>query len=282
MSAFGFDTNCKRLKILIVSDVDIASASRLAEFFVPKPPQFDCCIVCGPFTHTEIISREDESTSEGDMASTIAQLENIVCRVVYLPSDKDPVTSLADQLHLTPNSICIHSRIMPLTDGLYIAGFTEKTETLSVTQGAGSSVEAMDDADDSMDGVEVSASSSIGIIHDVLSGIQSAVTDEQHHISNSTLFVLNYRYAHTLNSFLFHSSKAIEDAGLQLCIIPAALQSGLNVPQKVGQILIASPESLRLGHYQVLDMELMHVEGGRGAKWTVTSIHSGNLSLESI
>ena len=77
------DFCAERLTLLLVSDVDILSASRLAEFFVPKPPQFDCCIVCGPFTHSEITSKEDEAIAEGDMASTIAQLENIVCRVKF-------------------------------------------------------------------------------------------------------------------------------------------------------------------------------------------------------
>ena len=86
---FGFSNNPKKLRILVLCDVDCNSASKLAEYFIPKPPQFDCCVVCGPFTQTEIENRELEAKAEGDVASVIAQLENIVCRVIYVPSDRE-------------------------------------------------------------------------------------------------------------------------------------------------------------------------------------------------
>ena len=75
------DYSPSHLRILVVSDTDVNSAIRLAEYFVPKQPQFDCCLVFGPFTQSNIVTREDGAIAEGDMASCIAQLENIVCRV---------------------------------------------------------------------------------------------------------------------------------------------------------------------------------------------------------
>lgn len=57
------------------------------------------------------------------MALTIAQIENIVCRVCYLASADDPSSSREKQLHLTPNSVNIHGRTMLLADNLAIGGY---------------------------------------------------------------------------------------------------------------------------------------------------------------
>jgi hypothetical protein len=75
------DYSPSHLRILVVCDTDVNSAIRLAEHFIPKQPQFDCCIACGPFIQSDMLTREDVAVAEGDMASCIAQLENIVCRV---------------------------------------------------------------------------------------------------------------------------------------------------------------------------------------------------------
>ena len=57
------------------------------------------------------------------MALTIAQVENIVCRVCYLATAEDPHTCREKQLHLTPNSVNIYGRSMLLADTLAIGGY---------------------------------------------------------------------------------------------------------------------------------------------------------------
>ncbi len=72
------------LRLLVVHDVDIHSSSLLAEKYVPLTPEYDAVLAIGPFYHTPFTNQnklEDYAVAEGDIASGIAQLENIVCRV---------------------------------------------------------------------------------------------------------------------------------------------------------------------------------------------------------
>mmetsp|Transcript_26191 Transcript_26191/g.26436 ORF Transcript_26191/g.26436 Transcript_26191/m.26436 type:complete len:324 (-) Transcript_26191:12-983(-) len=315
----GSDYTPNHLRLLIVNDVDIISANRLAEYFVPKPPQFDCCIVCGPFIHSDIVSREDEAVAEGDMASTIAQLENIVCRVVYLPSDKDPVTSLADQLHLTPNSVCIHARMMLLSDGLFIAGYAEKSETLQTSTPDTVTDYTADEGENTHSAYEFQSSNSMNIVCDVLQSIldiaemnatvsQDALlpppppplspsplstsadlnksttsSSTLHTICTTsclpmTIFLLNYKYAHTLNQFLFHHTSLLQRAGVGLCIAPSAMdmEKPPELPNAIGNIMFAVPKSLRLGYYTTVVMHLIQHEDGV-QRWSVLNIDTHQL-----
>lgn len=68
-------------------------------------------------------SYEDSCAMEGIVTSVLAQLENIVCRVVYCPGPSDPVTILRDpSRRLTSNSRNIHKRSLALVPGLAVAG----------------------------------------------------------------------------------------------------------------------------------------------------------------
>lgn len=53
---------------------------------------------------------------EGDMTSAIALLENIVCRVCYVPGHSDPegTRRSSEEAHprLTPNSVNVHERML--------------------------------------------------------------------------------------------------------------------------------------------------------------------------
>lgn len=73
------------LRLLVVHDVDIHSSSLLAEKYVPLTPEYDAVLAIGPFYHAPLDNQnklEDYAVAEGDIASSIAQLENIVCRVL--------------------------------------------------------------------------------------------------------------------------------------------------------------------------------------------------------
>ena len=113
------------LNILVVYDADCRSATSLAEKFVADSPKFDAVVAIGPFCHKTNVTQEELAAAEGDMASVIAQLENICCRVIYLAGENDPPNS-----HLTPNSVNIHTRRMTLMEGLFLSGYTETNQNL--------------------------------------------------------------------------------------------------------------------------------------------------------
>ena len=120
----------EKLTALVVYEPDMHSSMMLAEKFVPNDPFFDVCIACGSFSAENIdvnSSVEAAACALGDISSTIAQLENIVCRVLYLPGPLDPPELLQRQCSLTPNSAQVHGRTAQLAPGLHVAGYTETT-----------------------------------------------------------------------------------------------------------------------------------------------------------
>lgn len=252
------------MRFLVVCDVDSASVAKLAEKYVcgsvdGVKPEFDAVILLGPFVGSSpyLASPEGEAAAEGEMGSLIAQLENIVCRVVYLPSSSDPIRSVTDQLHLTPNSVNIHARAMPLIDGLYIAGFTELKSNILDDQSG------IDSDDEDVDSAHVQTCSSARIMDDVLSKAP-AYCYPNGNIRGSGIFLFNYKYVHTLNHFLSYQHDLVSRAAVKLAVIPIVpinddknTLSGntLRLPASYGGLKIASPKSLRkVGGYTVVEM----------------------------
>jgi hypothetical protein len=273
------------MKLLIVSDVDLLSAGRISEKYVCGDSRedkvfYDACIICGPFAHRSIESKEDESTAIADMASIIAQFENIVCRVIYLSSDSDPTRSLSEQLCLTPNSVNIHARSLPLIDGLYLSGFTEKDSMLSVYSSG-------EDSDDETDGYEIQTSTSAKIIEEVLTNAPAyAFPNSTSSFPPNGIFLLNYKYSHTLNHFLFFQNDLLQSVRIKLAIIPIPSPSqasstnenskkseALVLPRQLRGLTIVSPPSLRLqGGYSVVTLTQA------ADRWEVSEVIDCNLS----
>lgn len=68
-------------------------------------------------------SPEENAAMEGLMTATLSQLESIVCRVVFIPGNTDPIALPNKQnKRLTPNSRNLHKQWMPLGPGLGCAG----------------------------------------------------------------------------------------------------------------------------------------------------------------
>jgi hypothetical protein len=266
------DTN---LRFLVCYDVDLQSASRLAEVLVKETPTIDAILLAGPFAHAEMETKEERAVVESDIASAIAQFENIVCRVIYLPADGDPSEVLTELLRLTPNSLNIHGRELNLTRHLRILGFAEKKDYLSQYEKAPRNMDLSPDSDDELDIVRVDAAThSANIIEEMLlnsAKIEEEVENQVEENSSANLklsadesksvgsgiFMLNYRFSHTLNKFLFHMTKDLEAAGISLCIVTSPdCAETQRLPKKFGKLGIAAPKSLRLGgHYTVVDMK---------------------------
>lgn len=156
------DGSPTHVRILVVSDVDIRSAARLAEFAIHDPDfsnsltadqrdpyaGVDLCIACGPFGHNDhpsevlanttsetprVRTREEEAASEGFMTCALSQLENIVCRLLYVPCQgKDPRSTCLDNgddhhMRLTPNSRNVHNRMLKILKGIDVIGISTKS-----------------------------------------------------------------------------------------------------------------------------------------------------------
>ena len=294
-----------RLRLLILNDVDIDSAIALAETLISGSLlSHDAIIICGPMSHnTDLSSPEAEAVAIADMASVIAHLENICCRVLYVPGDLDPVkvaTSI-DELHLTPNSVNIHARSLPLADQLYISGFMEKEVDLNDdSTGTNGLLEDFMGQDDEVMTTQVQSSSSSSIIEEILrQSIATCFPTAQKSSPSATLssnldicgiFVFNYKFAHSLNHFLFFQTQLAQKANVRLLIIPSFLESHGNsgsgrlnfeFPRVHNKYTIAAPRSLRLdGSY--MTVELVHsstlVNNDKtGDAWSVTSMEEHTL-----
>lgn len=236
-------------RFLFCKDVDSQSVSRLTEKYVPNDPIFDAIVVLGPFIHEAMTTREEIAVGEGDMSSLIAQFENIVCRVVYLPSETDPTNSLLHQLHLTPNSVNIHARELHLATGLRILGFTEKSSGLENQE----HVEDDEDEDNTAD-ITLQSGTSTTLIKEIL----EAATPVQ----SFGIFALSCKYSHTLNQFLFHMPEDLKSSGIKLCLIATEGDEASRLPSKFGGLSIVGLKSLRDGgHYVVVDLQRNNESG---------------------
>lgn len=252
-----------KFRFLICSDVDGVSATRITDKYISEDPVFDAIILAGPLAGdvSQCDTKEEIAVLKGDIASIIAQFENLVCRVLYLPSESDPLELRTDQLHLTPNSVNIHGRQIYLTPTLRMLGFSECNEELSVGK-VPHNVDRSAESDDELEAVGVAAGQSASIIQEMLrnSPPQSVEPTDDFNLVDDIatgIFMLNYRYAHTLNQLLFHMSQDLDAARVGLCIITSThCPETDRLPKQFGKLSIAVAKSLRLGgHYTVVDIE---------------------------
>lgn len=236
----------------------------MTEKFIPEEPEFDAIILTGPFCHRPVPTKEDMAVMEADVASIIAQFENLVCRVIYLPTEYDPPDVRIEQQFLTPNSINIHGRQVNLTSNLRILGFSEKNQELNVGK-IPRNVDRSAESDEELEDVAVASGLSASIIQEMLqnSASKGDSTDSSLPLkpasttdAGSGIFMLHYRFSHTLNQLLFHMPHDLDNAGITLCIISSCdCPETARLPTKFGKLNIAAPKSLRRdGQYLVVDI----------------------------
>jgi hypothetical protein len=279
METFLQESN--RLRLLLVADVSMASVTALSESLVPLPPQFDGIVVIGPFGLGRFKTPEETAMALGDMASTVAQLENIVCRVLYLPTESEPDRTLREQLHLTPNSVNIHGRCVNIVNRVQITGFSERN-----IQSVCNRTTRADDEIEEPETLEVMSGVSKNAIESLLFGgeekrfVNIEAFDEDEDTSGTStavdkdlgIFTLHYHYSHTLNNVLFHMNDKIQAAQIKLCIIASSNDQEISrLPTKVGDMTIAPVRSLERGYFTSL--ELIKDDG----KWNVGRIDIHNL-----
>jgi len=272
-----------RKRFLICYGVDNASTARLSEVFVPLPMSVDAIIACGPFCDPALSETEEgEALRIADVASVVAQLENIVCRVLYLPSSRDPVRILTEECHLTPNSITLHGRRVKLTSNLIAMGFSEPEKTVEFEAPPMINEE---DVEVDVDAYQVQAGQSIQALQDLLtlpsntSSASTASAAEETTVPTS-IFTLSYQYAHTLNHFLFHLSEELQRAGVSIAVITSLTsEEATRLPKKFGPLTIIAPGSLKNGDYCLLDLQLD--SSSTTERWIVEKIEHCKLPASS-
>jgi hypothetical protein len=248
------------------------SVAKLTEKLVPQQPYVDAIVACGPFICSRDInygSKEEEDASKiADIGSIIAQLENIVCRVIYLPSQQDPNSIITEENHLTPNSVTLHGRKLMLMNNLYISGYSEPDLTSQKYDFADNE----DHAASTLNEIRVQTAKSMDVLREVV-GMNSSSSGELTNHSTG-IFTLLYRFSHTLNHFLFHLTEELEDAGIELCIICSSnAEEASRLPSKFGNLQIISPGNLQLGCYTLVDLEF----DTSIKKWKLASVRNETL-----
>jgi len=192
--------------------------------------------------------------------------------VVYLPSEVDPPKTLIEQMNLTPNSMGIHGRRLQLAKHLFVSGFAEKGGDVSYGK-VPASVDRTAESDDELESVEIKSGLSISIINEILTSSSTSGTDSKD--NGSGIFVLNYKFSHTLNQFLFHMSDVLEKKGVDLAVITSSNpEETSRLPLKFGSLSIAAPKSLRHGgFYTSVQMDY----DGDHSMWRSTSITTESL-----
>jgi hypothetical protein len=259
----------QHLRLLVCSNVDEDSVSKLVEKYVPHSPQFDAIVVIGPFNNpsknSASTSEEGEACRIADITTIVAQLEHITCRVLYLPSQKEPLQLIVEEAHLTPNSLGIHGRHLSLLKNLSIFGFSETDHTQATNL---KSMVDEENIEEIYEDISVQSGQSAVVIKDILS--LSPNSNE----GLSGIFVLQYHFAHTLNSFLFHMQDELQQAGIELCIISSTIgEETSRLPKRFGNLSIAALGSLVARSYCIINLELQENTN----KWKTISVEHMNL-----
>lgn len=263
------------MRILLCHDVDLQSAVQVSELIVTtRKTAFDLVLISGPFTaetNTIPYSPEEEAVRIADISSIIAQLENIVCRVLYLPSEFEPLKIRSDQQYfLTPNSHNINTNYLRLNDSMGVLGILEEEDMLTPAK-LPYDFDRTKDSDDELEDVVVRASPAATILEKLLT------TAAQETDVKSKLLLFNYKFPSTLNQLLFHMPDLIKD--IVLCVIIQAEGSDINLPAKIGNnMLLLSPKSMRReGLYYEIQLEL----NGSGA-WNVVETNEMRLDAPTV
>ena len=86
------------------------------------------------------------------------------------------------------------------------------------------------------------------------------------------IFVLNYKWLHTLNYFLFHMMEELAESKISLCIVPATTTEALRLPPVFGKLTLVVPQSLRNGgFYSTIRLEN---KAGCTAGWQTTLVEN--------
>lgn len=252
------------MRILIVYDLTIQGAAALAEHFVSKEIRVDLILMLGPLIdsrdYSEPKNRDQwakNASRLGDISSTIALLENIVCRVVYLPTEIDILVKDKEH-HMTPNALNVHDRVLQLHKGLFVCGIIDNE---GIIQGF---------EEDDPNEEHVNAELSDDKLRILRSFVQQQTSLHSHNMGDecSTMLMLyKYTYASSLNHVLFHSSALLHASNVRCMVItpmeqdkeseavpiaPIALPPAQTID---GVVVIAPPSFSQTQEYLMLDLD---------------------------
>jgi hypothetical protein len=138
------------IRVLVAYDLDLPSSARLVESCITGTDSWDLCCALGPFTRQQEGRPPPAPEARvGEMTAILAQLENIVCRLIYVPAWGDPIMRACAAAwrekiqapRLTTSSKCLHGQRIGLLPGLAAAGF-------AMEEGSDMSVDALDSSEE--------------------------------------------------------------------------------------------------------------------------------------
>ena len=196
---------------------------------------------------------------------------------MYIASWEDPVDTIFKEMHLTPNSVNIHSRWLKLAPGLRIGGYVERSQISS--QIINPSIN--EDSDSPLSSTIEEGEKSIDIVRELLTGAPVSAIDAA--IEQTSIFVLRPKYSHTMNQFIFFCDDELKSSGTSLCIVPASSEvAEASVPVMTingsdYSRTILFPSILKtVYNYCIVEYELESCLP-TGFKWTLKGIKKCNL-----
>ena len=98
-------------------------------------------------------------------------------------------------------------------------------------------------------------------------------TTESNSSNTTGIFILDYKYQHTLNHFLFHIPELLQKVGINICIIPTT-NDAIKLPAKLGNLNLINPPSLiKTSKYLILHIEKEDIN----EKWNLKRIEECSL-----
>eukprot|EP00762_Andalucia_godoyi_P000863 ANDGO_03833.mRNA.1 hypothetical protein CAOG_05811 len=115
----------ERLLILHVTDThaDLLQIHRLADYFSERRILVDLILHSGDvgdLSSPQTASKEQHFAAEGELTDTFASIENICCRLLYVPGNHDPESTFSRKPQLSSYSKNVHGSPMLLVPNLYL------------------------------------------------------------------------------------------------------------------------------------------------------------------
>lgn len=199
----------------------------------------------------------------------MCQFGNMFKKVLYL-SDDGEVSDLT-------NSINVNGRMYLLHEMLYIAGYDEFATELKDMNAV------LDDIldDDMLEDQQMirenfiinTAEKTTETISKLLYSTSKVTNDVN---GPAGIFLLRYKYTHSLNKFLFYPDTSNTDS-VKLLIVPSMSDEATRLPRTYSNLHILVPKSYNTtGSYYTATMEFME------NKWSVSTIIDNKVITESL
>lgn len=234
---FGIEVSYPRqIKGLFAGDISISKAMILADKCVRSGPMYDFIISGGKFLSSKFTGRKMEESAiiKADFSTALAQLENIVCRVLYQSDPSGPHDMMSNECHLTPSSLNVYARCVPLLPNLKVMAFGSTTQKC-VEEGQDNDISSGTLLQE--DALQIFIANVEDILVNMIADREPGVSPEHSHV----ILLLDFD-APFVDELLFILAGQIKEAGIKMLIVSGDIEysCGTNTVRDVTILPLAS------------------------------------------